>query len=82
MQARERVLVTLRGAPGGGERFGQRGFLVEELHRAVPDAPGLDEHDLRAGGQQIGQHARVAVEEGQPRLHAVELLPSLQALPD
>ncbi len=82
VQARERVLVPLLGAPGRGERLGQSGFFVEELHRPVPDAPRFDEYDLRTGGQQIGQHARVAVEERQPRLHAVELLASLQTLPD
>ncbi len=41
----------------GGERLGQGGLLVEQLHRPVADAPRLDEHHLRPGGQQVGEHA-------------------------
>ena len=80
VQAREALLLFL-GPPGGRQRLGQRGLLVEQLDAAVADPARLDQHHLRAGRQQVGQHPRLAVEEGEPRLHAVELLALGQALP-
>ena len=81
VQAREALVLRLLRSPGGRQRLGQRGLLVEELDPAVPDAARLDQDDLRPGGQQIGQDPRRVVEEREPRLHAVELRALGQALP-
>ena len=64
----------LLGPPRRRQRLGQRGLLVEELGAPVPDPAGLDEDHLAARRKQVGQHPLGALEEREPRLHAVELL--------
>ncbi len=81
VEAWEAFLLALLRTPGGGERLGERRLLLEQLDTAVADAPGFDEHDLRAGRQQVREDAGRPVDEGQPRFHAVELLPTRQAVP-
>ena len=81
MQAREGILVAVLGTPGGGQGLGQRGLLVEQLGAAVADPARLDQDDLRRRTQQVGQHPLLGVDEGQPRLHAVELLAPGQPVP-
>jgi len=81
VEAREGVLFPLLGPPRRRERLGQRGLLVEELSAPVPDPARLGEDHLAARRQQVGQHPLGALEEREPRLHAVELLAARQALP-
>jgi len=81
VQAREGLLFTLLGPPGGRQGLGQRGLLVEQLDTAVADAARLHQHDLAARRQKIGDDTGRVVEEGQPRLHAVELRALGQVLP-
>ena len=73
VEAREALLVALLGPPRGGQRLGQRRLLVEQLGAPVPDAARLDQQHLRPLPEQVGQHPLLAVQEGEPRLHAVEL---------
>ena len=81
VQAREALLVPLLRAPGRRQRLGQRRLLVEQLDAAVANAARLHQDDLRPVRQEIGQDPRRVVEEGQPRLHAVELRALGQVLP-
>ena len=69
------------GTPGRGQGGGQGGLLVEQLTDPVAHAAGLDEDDLGAAGQPVGQHLLVGTEPGQPRLHALEHLTLGQPLP-
>ena len=77
------LLLAVLRAPGRGQRLGQRGLLVEQLDGTVADPARLDQHDLRPRprGDRAGRASSV-VEEGQPRLHAVELHALGQVLPD
>ena len=81
VQAREGILLALLGPPRGGQRLGQCRLLVEELRAPVPDAPRLDEEHLPGRRQQVRQDALGRLQEGQPRLHAVELVAAGQAVP-
>ena len=70
-----------RRAPRLLERLGERGFLVEQLLRAVAQPPGFEQRDHRARGQQVGQQVLVGGEPRQPRLHPVEGLALRQPFP-
>ena len=81
VQPGEALLLSLLRPPGRGQRLGQRGLLVEQLDPAVANPARLHQDDLRPGRQEVGQNPRRVVEEGQPRLHAVELRALGQVLP-
>ena len=66
---------------GRGQRLGQRRLFVEQLRPPVPYAPRLDEQHLPARRQQVRQDALGGLQEGQPRLHAVELVAAGQTVP-
>ena len=80
VEGREPVLVLL-GPPRGCQRLGQCRLLVEQLGAPVPDAARLHQQHLRTLPEEVGQHPLLAVQEGEPRLHAVELFAALQAFP-
>ena len=73
--------VPVAGAPGRGQGLGQRRLLVEELQRRGRGS-GAARPARPASPPAAGRGARlVVVDEGQPRLHAVELLALGQAVP-
>ncbi len=54
-QTREVTLAVVACLPRDGQRGGERGFVVEQVLRAVAHALGLDEQRERVGGQQVGE---------------------------
>ena len=59
----------------------RRGLLVEQVLGAITQPPGLEEHDQRGRAEQIGQQALLGSQPRKPRLHPVERLTLLDALP-
>ena len=70
-EARCLGIVDLR-APCDRKGPCERRLLVEQLLRAVAQAPRLDDRDERGRRQEIGQQVLVGGQPRQPRLHAVE----------
>ena len=79
VQARERLVRV--ALPRRGQRLGQVVLLGEQVDGPVAHPARLDEHDLGARRQHVGQQLLVVGEPRQPALHAVEQRALGEALP-
>ena len=67
--------------PRAGQHVAERGFLVEEVLRAVAHPARLHEQHARTRGQEVREQVLLGGEPRQPRLHAVEHLTLREPLP-